>query len=338
MPQQREGNATRSSPRVSIVVPIFNGEAFLETMVETVLHQSFEDFELILVDDGSTDGSADIVRRAAASSTRVIVVSQENRGLAGARNRGIEESRGEYIAFLDQDDRWLRSKLQRQVDFLDAHPKAAMVSCYSALVDEEGRMLGWPFGGRARENAYHQLLEWDFVSGGSVAMIRRECLDRVGLFDTRLRAREDWDMWIRIARHFPVGTVPRVLVGYTRSQNNMSSDEQVMEDLGKQVLQYAFDNDPSLSPRFRRHCLARDAFAVACFCMVSGSPRKAWRFIGKSLAITPWPILLAPRRWLFVGSVILARVLPARAHAAIFGLAARCIGLRPGVPFASLAE
>jgi glycosyltransferase involved in cell wall biosynthesis len=328
-----------SEPRVSVLIAAYNAAAFIERTLRTVLDQAFTDLEVLVIDDGSSDGTGEIVRRAIPTDARVRLVVQENRGLSATRNRGIAEARGDLIAFLDHDDVWQRDKLALQVAVLDAHPEVGVVSCFSALVDENMRCLGWRFGGDASGDVYAEMLEWDIVSGGSVVVVRRTMLEAAGPFDETLAIREDWDMWIRLARLTAFATVPRVLVGYTRCDSNVSRDYERLAVEGLQVLEKVRAVDPTLTPARHRFYRARDLFAAASFCAVDGQVALAWHYVWRSLAMTPLPILRAPRRWAFVGVLGLQTVLPAAWFQRAFGwLARRSFQLEPGRPFLALGE
>ena len=328
-----------SDPRVSVLIAAYDAEAFLADTLATALGQRFTDLELLVIDDGSRDGTADVVRRAAAADPRVRLLVQENRGLSATRNRGVRESRGALVAFLDHDDLWHPDKLALQVAALDRRPDAVLASCHSALIDRAHRCLGWRFGGDADGDVYAELLVWDMISGGSVALVRRAALAAAGPFDETLRIREDWDMWIRLARLGPFVTVPRVLVGYTRQAANESRDYARLADEGMRVLAKAARADPTLGAARLRFCRARDLFATASFCAVDGRVGLAWRYLARSLAVTPAPVLRSPRRWAFVAVLALQTVLPAAVFRAVFGVLSRLrFDLPPGRPFAELAE
>ena len=171
---------------MTIVTAAYNAERFLSATIDSVRAQTFGDFEYIIIDDGSRDGTADVVRRHMDEEPRVRLVQQSNRGLAATRNAGIRAARGELIAFLDHDDFWRPEKLALQIAALDANPKADVASCYSAVIGSDGAQLGWQFGGNANGDVYWEMLEWDMVSGGSVPLCRRAAFDRVGFFDESL--------------------------------------------------------------------------------------------------------------------------------------------------------
>ena len=194
---------------VSVVIPAYNSADMLSEALDSVLAQTFSDFELIIVDDGSTDNTREVV--ALFEDPRIRYVYQQNRGLSGARNTGIRVSRGRYVAFLDADDIWLPTKLAAQVELLDSLPGVGVV--YGSTYWVEDRRV---FGGRKaryRGNIVRPLLvEGNIVAGsGSSVMARRECFDEVGLFDTA-PVHEDWDMWLRLAVRYEFDFVPEPLV------------------------------------------------------------------------------------------------------------------------------
>lgn len=296
----------------------------IESTLDTLLEQEFTHFEALVVDDGSTDGSADLVRTRAEGDSRIRLIQQTNGGVSNAWNRGIQEALGEYVAFLDQDDLWHPQKLSEQVAFLESHPEFALVGCYSALVDEKGCQSGWRFGGNFHGRAYREMLQCDLIAGGSVAMVRRSAFRVAGQFDESpdLQGRSDWDQWIRLARHFPAGTVARTLVGYRRHEGCYSRKHKKMLASGEAVLGKAAREDSSLDERFLRLARARDAFGIACLCLSDFELRPAWQCIQLSFGISPRPILLSPRRWGVLMLLCVATLLPGK----LFGLALNAVG------------
>ncbi len=328
-----------TAPRVSVLIAAYDAAAFLQPTLDSVLDQTFGDLEVVVVDDGSRDDTAGVVRRAMIADPRVRLIVQENRGLSATRNVGVRAARGDLVAFLDHDDLWHREKLAAQVARMDADPHTAVVSCYSALIDEEHRALGWRFGGDANGDVYDEMLVWDIVSGGSVALVRRAALEAVGPFDESLAIREDWDMWIRLARHYRFATVPRVLVGYTRTPANASRAYERLAEEGERVLAKVRRDDPRFDDARHRFCSARDLFATASFCAVDGRTALAWRYLARSLVLTPAPVLGSPRRLALIGVLALRTVLPAAVFLPIFRWLNRwSFQLEPGRPFRALDE
>jgi glycosyltransferase involved in cell wall biosynthesis len=326
-------------PRVSVVIPAFQSETRIGRTLARLKQQTFTDFEIVVVNDGSTDGTAHEIQRAMASDSRIRVVEQSNCGLARARNRGVEASRGDMIAFLDDDDLWHPNKLALQVDRFDSASGPAVVTCYSALVDIHGNLLGWRFGGRTEGNVYREMLEWDMVSGGSVALVSRGAIESCGGFDETLSEREDWDLWIRIARGHSFACVPKTLVGYTRRHASLSRRYDGMLARGRRVLEKARQADASISNVDYQAYLAREMFGAACLCLVDSEHDLAWRYLTGALRNGPAMILSRPRRLGVITMLALASALPRAVYRSgpLTAMSRVAFGFEPGKPFDSLA-
>lgn len=200
-------SASVTTPKVSVIVPAFNAERSIDAALESVFTQTFTDFEVVVVDDGSTDATA---RHLAEWGDRIRVFRQANAGPAAARNRAIGESRGELIAFLDADDIWLPSKLAMQVDYFAAYPQTGLlhtVAVNQAASDGReapGTTVGLP--PEPPRGVFCDLFHTDLDINTLTVMVPRRVLDDVGLFDERREIHvEDWDLWLRIAARHPVG-------------------------------------------------------------------------------------------------------------------------------------
>jgi glycosyltransferase involved in cell wall biosynthesis len=194
---------------VSVVIPTYNLASFLPGAVAGVRAQGWPELEMVVVDDGSTDETAEVLGALARENANLRWFRQENAGAAAARNRGIEESRGEFVAFLDADDVWLPGKLAAQFEALANKPEAAFSYTDVTLrrpdgVDED-LACGVP-----GQPLLLQLLGGNLFATPTV-LARRECFREVGLFDASLRTGEDWDMWMRLAAHFEHARVARPL-------------------------------------------------------------------------------------------------------------------------------
>jgi glycosyltransferase involved in cell wall biosynthesis len=196
------------TPRISVVMPIYNVEAFVAEAVQSVLDQSFTDFELICVDDGGSDGSMDIVY--AFRDDRIRIVHQANRGLAGARNSGIAHARGEFVALLDSDDAWHRDKLQLHYIHLSANPEIGVSYSGSRLIDGSGEVLSVAMRPKLGRVSARDILCRNPVGNGSAPVLRKSALDlaafmhpeKVGRrcwFDEGFRQSEDIELWSRLA-------------------------------------------------------------------------------------------------------------------------------------------
>ncbi len=195
-------------PRASVIIPTCNRRELLLEALDSVLAQTYGDFELIVVDDGSTDGTTEVLKR---YGDRLIYTYQANRGVSVARNRGIELARGEFIAFLDSDDLWLPKKLHIQVAFMDRHPEAQI--CYTDEIWVRRGVRVNPKKKHAKYSGwiYPYCLPLCIISPSS-ALMRRGLFEEVGTFDTRLPVCEDYDLWLRVASRFPVFLIPQRLI------------------------------------------------------------------------------------------------------------------------------
>jgi len=183
-------------PKVSIIIPAYNQGHYLVEAIDSALEQTFSDFEVIVVDDGSTDDTSRIAH--GFTDPRLNYIYQENRGLSAARNTGVCNSTGVYLTFLDSDDRFLPVKLELLVGALEAHPEVGLVAGKAIPIDEQGQPVGKIIDKPLPEDS-HKLLLGNPLHVGSV-MLRRNWQEKVGLFDESLRSYEDWDMWLRLAR------------------------------------------------------------------------------------------------------------------------------------------
>jgi glycosyltransferase involved in cell wall biosynthesis len=206
--KNRAVKAEATKPLVSVVIPTYNRAWCLAEAVDSVLAQELRGFELIVVDDGSTD---DTPRLLEGYGEAVRTLRRENHGVSAARNAGIAAARAELIAFLDSDDLWLPGKLRRQVEFFTSHPKALICQTEELWV-KNGRRVN-P-GKRHRKRGgmiFEPSLDLCLVSPSAV-MVRRELFERVGLFDESLPACEDYDLWLRVSCRFPVHLIETPLI------------------------------------------------------------------------------------------------------------------------------
>src|SRR5262245_46415024 len=210
--------------RVSVIIPTHNRAEFLRTAIQSVLDQTFQDLEIIVVDDASTDHTPSVV--ASFEDPRVSYVRHAaNRQVAEARNTGVQRARGELIAFLDDDDRWSPTTLAEQVEILDASaPTVGAVYTAFEQVDTTTKKIVATIRPGKRGHILHELCEKNWIGTASTVCVRRECFDRVGLFDTSLEFGEEYDMWIRIAHAFDFRYIDKVLVRYGVHANRLSTN------------------------------------------------------------------------------------------------------------------
>jgi glycosyltransferase involved in cell wall biosynthesis len=230
-------------PKVSIIIPAYNAMKYLPETVATVFQQTYEDYEVIIVNDGSTDDVARWVIEF--NHPKIKLISQENQGLSGARNTGINNAQGDYIALLDADDLWHPTKLEKQVKLLDQSPEAGLVYTWTALMNESGQLTGRFFGAKDEGKVWKKLIEFNVVGCGSVPLIRRTCFEKVGLFDRNLRSFvEDWDLWLRIAPYFDFKVVNEPLVYYRQLPSSASRNWEAMATSYQIVIEKNFSTAP----------------------------------------------------------------------------------------------
>jgi glycosyltransferase involved in cell wall biosynthesis len=228
-------------PRVSVIIPSYNRKPLLFEAIDSVRNQTYRDFEIIVADDGSTDGSPDEVLRRYGSDVRVLRLPHTGLPASG-RNAGIQAAQGEFVAFLDSDDLWLPQKLERQMAVADRNPRAAL---FYSLAKKFGSPMSkgvtMRFHYRPSRCAFYFLLFYNSIPT-LTALVRRSALDTVGHFDTDpdLRAAEDYDLWLRIARHYPVRYVPGIVAQYRLHPDNISQNIFAGFDRWEKILHKTF--------------------------------------------------------------------------------------------------
>ncbi|WP_017318948.1 glycosyltransferase family 2 protein [Mastigocladopsis repens] len=246
---------------VSVIIPAYNAEAFIGRTLKSVLSQTYTNVEVLVVDDGSQDTTAEIVKSFAQQDERVTLLQQKNAGVAAARNLAIEKSRGEYIAPIDADDIWYPQKLEKQVQsMLEADLSVGLVYAWSVDIDEEDAIIGkynlhYNLNFQSVEgNVYPAMLYSNIIGNGSVPLIRRTCFEKVGGYNSKLREQnaqgcEDWDIYLRIAEYYQFRAVPEFLIGYRQVSGSMSRNCTAMERSYNLVMADARQRRPETSSR-----------------------------------------------------------------------------------------
>jgi glycosyltransferase involved in cell wall biosynthesis len=236
--------STIDKPKISVIIPTYNAMSYLPEAVDSVLRQTFRDFELIIIDDGSNDHTVEWV--SSLTDLRIKLITQENQGSAAARNRGIAIAKGKYIALLDADDLWEANKLAKQVDFLDAHSSIGLVDTSVVLVNENCKSTGKVVTSKAEGDVWKNLVQFQPVcSCDSTPLIRRECFDKVGLFDRDLMFLEDLDWWIRLASRYQFGAIKEPLVKYRQHSGSKSTNCQETLQAFHKIIEKAFESAPT---------------------------------------------------------------------------------------------
>jgi len=221
---------------VSIIIPAYNAARYIREAVRSAQKQTYSPIEIIVVDDGSQDDTTSVVDQMASNDARIHLVTQPNQGVAQARNRGINESRGEFIAPLDADDIWFPCKLKRQVQRMEqAGPTTGLVYSWWAYLNNEGEIYRIPGRPRFEGNVYEAHIHENFIGNASVPLFRRESLERVGLYDPAFRAQgaggcEDWDLTLRVAAEYEFSLVREHLSAYRAAEKKDVERNFTMSD------------------------------------------------------------------------------------------------------------
>ncbi len=209
-------------PKISVIMSVYNGEKYLREAIESILKQSYSDFEFIIIDDGSTDGTKKILEEYTNIDKRIVFVCNEkNIGLTKSLNRGLKIAKGEYVDRMDSDDISHYDRFRYQVDFLDKNPEIGLLGSHISHIDKNGK----EFEVR-RTLLYHNEIKKMLVIGntfghGSV-MIRKSCLDKIGLYREKFLYAQDYDLWLRIAENYKVANINKVLYMQRRSSKCLS--------------------------------------------------------------------------------------------------------------------
>lgn len=199
------------SPKVTVLMPVYNGEKYLEKAIESILNQTFRDFEFIIVDDGSTDSTSSIIACYQQKDARIRIYNQENRGLVASLNVGCQLSRGKYIARMDADDVSLPERLAKQVAYLDAHPEVGVLGGWMEVIDESGGPQN-----KVRVPTTPSLIKWSLLFGCPVVhpsvMMRRDIIEPLGFYRPEALHAEDYDLWARACFTTQIANIPEILV------------------------------------------------------------------------------------------------------------------------------
>lgn len=225
-------------PLISVIIPTFNSEKTIADTIDSVLQQTFTDFELIIINDGSTDLTLDVIAKF--QDSRIKVLSFENAGGNVSRNRGLKQSVGKYISFLDADDLWTPDKLQSQLKALEKNSDAKVAYSWTDYINENGDFLVAGTHTTTNGDVYEKLLVNNFLENGSNPLIYRDALVELDGFDESLAAAQDWDMWLRLADRYNFVAVPSVQILYRVSSHSLSSNLTRQEKACLQVLARAY--------------------------------------------------------------------------------------------------
>lgn len=274
---------------VDVIIPAYNAAKYLPKAIESVISQTFEDWHIVLVDDGSTDDTAEVVAPYRERlGAKMSYIRQENRGLPAARNAAIRASGGELLALLDADDIWLPCRLAESVKAMRERPAAGVAYGLITNIDAEGRVGStWPGNARDVEGRIAPQIYMRTVELPCPTMtFRRRCVDEVGLFDETMRATEDRDLWLRIALKYEVAFIPVVLAYYRRSAESMSASADRMVQAQRRFIDKHYGAE-GCGFRARRVALARTYKQKADNLKVRGQAGAALRSALYAVALYP---------------------------------------------------
>jgi hypothetical protein len=278
-------------PTVSVVIPCYNHGHYLANAVQSVSSQTLADWELLIIDDGSTDNTPEVAARF--SDPRIRYIYQENQGLSAARNTGICAAQGEYLAFLDADDEWEPGFLHCCARVLAANRELAGVYTRYSFIDPEGKVLPQTGGQVVPPRMFRSRL----LNGGFLAvhgaLVRASVVRQVGMFDVQIAGTGDWDLWIRIAQNYQMQGIVEPLARYRIYPGSMSTDPCRMHEDRMRVLAKHFgpaEGDPVAWPDTKRRVYGAAYQSAALDHIRLAQPGNGWRFLTR--AIQTWPPLL----------------------------------------------
>jgi glycosyltransferase involved in cell wall biosynthesis len=279
---------------VSVIIPVFNGATFVERSIGSVLTQTFQDFEIIVVDDGSTDNTAQVVQ--AITDDRLQYIYQSNQGPSAARNNGIQHTRGEFVAFLDSDDCWLPTKLEKQLQRFRQIPIAGLVHCSANIVDVNGNIIRYQEAHLEGQCLESLLMQNSIVT--SSVMIPRIVFNQVGCFCESVKHGEDWELWMRIASAFSVAAVREPLVVYVFMPEGFGKNSLAMRNDMLYYFDEAFGSYASHLAHLRWKAMGHLYFGAGVGLGTSGNQREARRELLQAIRLDPfisgayWRLLL----------------------------------------------
>lgn len=243
-----------NAPLVSVIIPAYNAERTILETIGSVQQQSFSNFEMIVINDGSSDRTEELLH--SVTDERLRIFSYENGGVCVARNRGISHATGEFIAFLDADDLWTPDKLEAQLAALQQHPEAGVAYSWTYFMDEQGKSLSAGETTFFEGNVYAQLLVNNFLASGSNPLIRFQAIESTGDFDSAFPHCADWDYWLRLAARWHFVVVPKHQILYRQSSGAMSSKIDGIEKQQIMMIEKVYQAVPLELQYLKNHTLA----------------------------------------------------------------------------------
>ena len=241
-------------PTISVIVPAYNAQNTILETIASVRAQTFTDFELIIVDDGSSDRTLELLQNI--QDSRIKLVTYENGGVSVARNRGVSLATSEYLAFIDADDLWTPDKLELQLAALQQHPTAGVAYSWTCFMERHGKFFHADNPVYFEGNVHAELLKTNFLLSGSNPLIRRDALASVGEFAPTLTHAEEWDLYLRLAAKYDFVVVPKTQILYRQTAGSASAKIEVMEKDALKVIERAFQAAPPQLQSLRNQSIA----------------------------------------------------------------------------------
>lgn len=300
--------------KVSVIIPVYGAEKYIATTLQSVIAQTYQHLEILVIDDGGLDKSIEICRQF--QDPRISIITQKNRGLAGARNTGIRHAQGDYLAFLDADDLWLPEKLEKHVEHLEKSPLVGISYCCSAFIDEAGTPLGIYQTPKLTGITIPNLLCRNPISNGSAPVIRKEVFEEIKFqenlygtvedfyFDDSFRASEDIECWFRIAikTDWKLEGIPEALTLYRVNSGGLSASVFKQLDSWEKVIEKTRSYAPELVAQWENPARAYQLRYLARRAITLKDGSTAVKLFHRALA-THWRILLEePQRTILSGA------------------------------------
>jgi len=273
-------------PKVSIIIPTYNREKFIIETIQSVLNQTVKDLEIIIVDDGSTDNTKDIVKKLIEKDNRIKYFYQENCGRpAVPRNFGFKNSIGEYVAFLDSDDIWFPEKVEEQIKLFekDKNGKLGFVDCGHIIIDENGTEMKKHYNFHSyRGYIFQEFLRDNLILTPGSILIKRSVLNKLGLFDERFKFMDDWDMWLKISKYYNFDSVDENLFKYRVHKNSVTVG--LPRKNKQQEVLYIFEKNESDYYKYFPKKI-KEAYIFYCW---SGDIKKGRKLISMAIHLNPY--------------------------------------------------
>lgn len=294
-------------PKVSVIIPTYNRAKFLKRAINSVLNQTFKDFELIIVDDGSTDDTSEVIYNFGDSRIKYIRY-EKNKGAAVVRNTGIKNAKGDFIAFQDSDDEWLSQKLKKQMEIFENLPlDIGIVYTDKLLIKDQEKIYGVsPHIMPSDGIIYNQALNYGVMNIGiGTALIRKECFDRVGMFDEALPRFIDLEFFIRLSKHYRFYHINEPFINYYQTPFNITSNLKKLIEARKIIL-----NKYLTDIKKNKFIWFHHLYMIGALLCLSNEKDQGRKYFLKAFKIYPWSLkLFLTTFFSFLGNKVYRKVI-----------------------------